>query len=188
MSVSSESAPLDGRFRDVGITTEEGRVLRDLGKLYIRLQDVLGAGSSMTTRDQGKAVSSLVAAKTATLRTSRLPASKINVPLEPVLSVIKLLRPRTGASIMTETQRAYLLGVLRKRADEMEEAISQAQWTRNWPVVPAELAFIDNRLMRTTSTTAAYTSGIYGVRCGKASATIDPRATHLRGSGAVVAS
>ena len=38
MSVTSESAPLDGRFRDVGITTEEGRVLRDLGKLYIRLQ------------------------------------------------------------------------------------------------------------------------------------------------------
>ena len=36
----------------------------------------------------------LAAAKTATLRTSRLPASKINVPLEPVLSVIKLLRPR----------------------------------------------------------------------------------------------
>ena len=94
MSVTSESAPLDGRFHDVGITTEEGRVLRDLRKLYTRLQDVLGAESSMTTRDQGKAVSSLVAAKTATLRTSRLPASKINVLLEPVLSVIKLLRPR----------------------------------------------------------------------------------------------
>lgn len=93
-TLRSPSACLTREFFDVPASVAELRVLRELAKLFVKLQNLLGAGCLMSTADQAKTVSALLASTMATLRTYGVPASKVNVLLEPVMRVVKLLRPR----------------------------------------------------------------------------------------------
>eukprot|EP00904_Undaria_pinnatifida_P006490 jgi/Undpi1/2971/HiC_scaffold_14.g06348.m1 len=189
-TLRSPSACLTREFFDVPASVAELRVLRELAKLFVKLQNLLGAGCLMSTADQAKTVSALLASTMATLRTYGVPASKVNVLLEPVMRVVKLLRPRTATGKMSQAHRAYLLDVLLQRADIMQEAMEQALWTRNWPAIPAEIKSTDRLLSTKAATSSAKSTTASSAHCvprRKPSAFVDPRTTHLRGSGAIVA-
>ena len=70
------------------------RVLSILLKMYVQLQHTVGDRDDMSPAGKTVAVFSLVASKTATLRTCGVPASKVDPLLAPVLDVVALLRRR----------------------------------------------------------------------------------------------
>ena len=75
-------------------STKTHSVLSILLKMYVQLQHTVGDRADMSPAGKTAAVFSLVASKTATLRTCGVPASKVDPLLAPVLDAVALLRRR----------------------------------------------------------------------------------------------